>query len=147
MGAAVEKFEFGSSGWLAAAREHVLGGLADVELDGIEYSFCCRYTDAPAHLLEAGKTSIDFHVVIHDGQARFGLDPLDRADFHLTADWAACQELGRIAKTTPGGAERLARLIEAGIASGKLRGTGLDQPGPACFEALELHDFLAVRTR
>ena len=143
----VARSEFGSAAWLAAARDHILNGLAAADLSGIEYAFCCIYTDPPAHLLELGKAAIAWNVQIRDGRVSFDTESLERADFHLTADWASCRELGLIVRTAPGGSERVAALIEAGLASGKFRGNGLDRPGPACFEALELHDYLAVRTR
>jgi hypothetical protein len=138
----VEKHEFMSAGWIAMAREQITRALAATDLQGVDFTLCEEFTNAPAHLGQNGDGTVGFCLRIADGAVEVTDRPSADADLRLISDYA---EALPIARATDARAADPA-LMQERIAAGKLTVIGSAAGAPAALAALNIHQLLAPRT-
>ncbi len=145
------KYEFCSEAWVSLAREYLVAAVGDADFEGVSFSFCETFTDAPANLVEPGTTSTGWYVTVAEGELRVGKGILSDADLRITADYATVLPLARmVLEGNPEGAAEAAKLGAAAAAAGKMSTEG-DMTAIAKVPALaaafaKLHDTMARRT-
>ncbi len=103
------KYEFASPAWLAAIHGIISERAARLmrETPDLRMSICEVFTDAPAHLANAGGRIV-WSCVIDSGVVDFRLAERDDVRFKVTIDYAAVLPLGQF--DTKGDPERQAEL-------------------------------------
>jgi ectoine hydroxylase-related dioxygenase (phytanoyl-CoA dioxygenase family) len=85
-----ERVEFGSSAWLATARDVLAREIAAAP--GVRFSVCELYRNAPAHLPRTGDV-VSWHIRVGDGQVSVEQGELEGADRSTTGDYHAALPL------------------------------------------------------
>ena len=138
-----ERVEFGSPGWVDAARRFLTPRVAPFR--GTRFAVCETYTDPPPHL-SAGPISI--HIVIDDGQATVDFGGREDVDFRVRADYTkAFAVAAAVYGHEPSRQGRLLR--ELTTRSGPVfavRGSLEGAPTELQAVLVGLHDHLARRT-
>ncbi|MBX3484128.1 hypothetical protein [Phenylobacterium sp.] len=90
------KYAFASPGWMAFMHGLIVERVQrlKVEAPGVGWSMCEVFTDPPRDLSPDG-SPLCWHVVVKDGEVRFGAYEIDDVEFKVIVDYAACVPLGR----------------------------------------------------
>jgi hypothetical protein len=141
------KFEFGSPEWLDAVTELLDQAVSGVDLGGRSYAVSEEFTDAPAHLVAAGDTSIAWHFRVTDGKVDVGRGVLDDADLKTTVDYQAVLPVARLVyESTPDAMAEADRLRTEARTTGERVGDETALPAPLLERLVWLHNELARRT-
>jgi hypothetical protein len=139
----VERFEFGSPGWIAAFKALMPRYVAKVDPQ-VRLSVCEVLTNVPAHLDHNGDGRIAWHFRIADSRVEFGDGYLEDVDHCEEADYDFILPEARQTYTPERMEEVRARRIQ-GAAEGKVktrRRDGLVMPA----ELVAMHNEMAIRT-
>ncbi|MCP4006285.1 MAG: hypothetical protein GY725_19050 [bacterium] len=91
-----DRIEFASDAWVDAARESLERAVAEAgsALDGIRFSLCESYTDAPPHLARPGNLAA-WHARFDGASVSVGAGIIDDADFRIHGPYSAVLPLSR----------------------------------------------------
>lgn len=136
------KHEFMSADWIAMARQQIVQAIGTKDLRGIDFTLCEEFTNAPAHLLTRGASTVGFYVRIANGGVEVGDHPIEDADLRLVSDYNDALPIARAADS--GAADP--RVMQERIATGKLTIIGDPTAAPATLADVDIHELLAPHT-
>ncbi len=145
-----EKYEFLSSGWLAAVGRVVDRFVADHDVTGIDYAISEELTDPPMSRPLTPEGTVGWFIRVRNGMAEIGDRPLRDADLRVLADYATHHDLSvRIWAGDALAIETSRSLREQATADGRLHIEGdLSAVPPLIGELIQsLHDPVATFTR
>lgn len=141
------KVEFGSPAWIDLARqflEETIPPLGEA-LDGIEFTICEVFTNAPRHI--AGDDGrVAWHVVIDGPTVKVGDGKIENADYFSKSDYQSVLPIARtVYSDNPGSYEVIQAERAAAIERGERAATA-EIPLALAGPIRELHDHLARNT-
>ena len=143
----VEKVEFASPAWLAAAEEVLQKALADVDLEGRTYAISEEFTDPPAHLLREGEKTVGWHFRVSDAGVQVGEGALEDADLRTRVDYQAVLPLARtVYGTSEEEIAAVMKMREEVRLTGERVGDETAFPPHLLQRLFEVHNELALRT-
>ncbi len=137
-----EKVEFASLEWVAIARQELLRLSEGYDFGELSTSFCEEFTDPPAHL-SMDRSSLGWHIMVHDGSVVVEAGVLESADVMITIPYQKALWIARLTN---------AEADADGPARDKFRESVQVTGDIEAFRALELpwtgklHDILAAVT-
>ena len=90
------KVEFASPEWMAAITEVLHKTMTGLDTGGRTFVISEEFTNAPAHLVAPGQTSIGWNFKVTDDQVAVGRGAVDNGDLVTTVDYQACLPVARL---------------------------------------------------
>jgi hypothetical protein len=142
------RVEFASQEWMAAITEILQRAMTGLDTGGRTYTISEEFTDAPAHLVAPGATSIGWHFTVTDDQVEVGQGALQAGDLLTTVDYQACLPVARLVyENTPEAIEEASKLRAAASATGARVGDETSLAPDLLARLLRVHNEVASITR
>ena len=143
----MDKYPFCSAPWVGVAREFIEAQCAANDLDGIETSFCEKFTDAPDEITTEAGGVTGWYFRISGGKVEVGHGVLADADATIIADYETVVPLARMVFEGNSGNVAVAQqAVDEATANGKMRREGNEDGMAATPFLAGLHDVLARHT-
>jgi hypothetical protein len=146
-----EQYEFASSAWVDMFRNVFVCGLAERDLEGIDFTASEEFLDPPAHLLSGDNQTIGFYYRIRAGELEVSDRPLPESETTVktVVDYDTALPFARrsVDENARLSGKSVAERVEDWSSQGLLKMTGKFEQVPAVVRDLHIHDRLSARTR